>query len=63
MQTMNEVLRAWGLPRERNAIVRLARALHRVGIERHKTRLQKWVEQGERDCKLARDLVTLAREV
>lgn len=43
------------------AIVRLARSLHRVGIARRKSTVA-WQREGIKNCNLARDLVTFARE-
>lgn len=62
MQTIESVLRDFHVEADPEKIVRLARSLHRVGISRRKS-TPAWQREGIKNCNLARDLVTYAREI
>lgn len=62
MQTIESILHDFSIrPGDTKAIVRLARSLHRVGINRRQSTVE-WQREGIKNCNLARDLVTFARE-
>jgi len=63
VQSMRELIAAWGVKHEVSPIARLARVMHRTAIRYRKTGQARWIAEGRCMQRDASDLLDYAREL
>lgn len=63
VNSMSQLLAAWGVRHEVQPVARLARVMHRTAIRRRNTGLPRWIAESRCMQRDASDLLDYAREL